>query len=154
MCEWILPGSVSLLVVKQWDLVIKNIQFLSCFIKKSQNSVDYTFQRWMILCARDVRATVRSLCLCDTLQQRIRLECRLMYPYNMLLKHASSRSISSSSNNLSCFVERFRSIHVCIICHLFGNGTWFLILWRPLQDQRLFDVSWKRHGRALKSTSP
>ncbi len=47
VCELILPGSVSLLVVKLWDLVIEKymleLQFLSYFTEKSQNSVDNTF---------------------------------------------------------------------------------------------------------------
>ncbi len=47
VCELILPGSVSLLVVKLWDLVIKKytFQFLSYFTEKSQNSVDNRFPR-------------------------------------------------------------------------------------------------------------
>ncbi len=47
MCELILPGSISLLVVKLWDLVIEKymleLQFLSYFTDKSQDSVDNTF---------------------------------------------------------------------------------------------------------------
>ncbi len=58
LCEFILPGSISLLVEKLWDLIIKKyartFQFLRYFIEKSQNSVDSTLPRWMILCARDV----------------------------------------------------------------------------------------------------
>ncbi len=50
-----------------------------------QNSVDNTFPRWMI-CARDVRATVCSLYVCVTEQQRIRLEWWLTYLYNKLFK--------------------------------------------------------------------
>ncbi len=68
VCELILPGSVSLLVVKLWDLVIKKyawtFQFLSYFTDKSQNSVDNTFLRWMILCtwsARDVLYALLSV---------------------------------------------------------------------------------------------
>ncbi len=57
MCELTLPDSVSVLVVKLWDLVkmLELIQFQSNFIEKSQNSVDSIFLRWMILCARDLR---------------------------------------------------------------------------------------------------
>ncbi len=57
MCEWTLPDSVSVLVVKLWDLVkmLELIQFQSNFIEKSQNSVDSIFLRWMILCVRDLR---------------------------------------------------------------------------------------------------
>ncbi len=48
--ELILPGSISLLAVKLWDLVItkymlENFQFLSYFTEKSLNSVDNTFPR-------------------------------------------------------------------------------------------------------------
>ncbi len=44
VCDLILPGSVSLLVVKLWDLVIKKymlevFSFLSYFSEKSQNNV-------------------------------------------------------------------------------------------------------------------
>ncbi len=57
MCEWTLPDSVSVLVVKLCDLVkmLELFQFQSNFIEKSQNSVDSIFLRWMILCARDLR---------------------------------------------------------------------------------------------------
>ncbi len=64
VCELILPGSVSLQVVKLWDLVIKKYmleQFLSYFTEKSQNSVDNTFSRWMILCARSARDVLYAL---------------------------------------------------------------------------------------------
>ncbi len=69
VCEIILPGSVS-------------FQFLSYFTEKSQNSVDYTFLRWMILCARSARDVLYVLlsvanvcvCVCVTVQQHIRLE--------------------------------------------------------------------------------
>ncbi len=72
-----------------YEIYAWTFQFLSYFIEKSQNSVDNTFQRWMILCALsalDVRATVCSLCVYVTEQQRIRLERRLTDLYNKLFK--------------------------------------------------------------------
>ncbi len=74
VCELILPGSVSLLVVKLWDLVVKKYMlepffFLSYFTGKSQNNVDNTFPRQMILWAQtacDVHATVCNLYVCVT----------------------------------------------------------------------------------------
>ncbi len=36
-------------------------QFLSYFTEKSQNSVDNTFSRWMILCARSARDVLYAL---------------------------------------------------------------------------------------------
>ncbi len=48
VCELILPGSVSLLVVKLWDKVIKKYMlelFSFYFTEKSQSSVDNTFSR-------------------------------------------------------------------------------------------------------------
>ncbi len=48
VCELILPGSVSLLVVKLWDKVIKKYMlelFSFYFTEKSQNSVGNTFSR-------------------------------------------------------------------------------------------------------------
>ncbi len=48
LCELIIPGSVSLLVVKLWDKVIKKYMlelFSFYFTEKSQNSVDKTFSR-------------------------------------------------------------------------------------------------------------
>ncbi len=117
-------------------------------------TVEITFQRWMILCARDVRATVRSLCLCDTLQQCIRLECRFIYPYNMLFK--------------TCILP-FNFEHPVIFSHVlwsaFGVSMYALFV-ICLETERDFlscgalyrtsdysTSSWKRHGRALKSTS-
>ncbi len=65
VCALILPDSVSLQVSELWDLVIKkaclNFQFLSYFTEKSQNSVDNTFSRWMILCARSARDVLYAL---------------------------------------------------------------------------------------------
>ncbi len=65
VCELILPGSVSLLEMKLWDLVIKiyawTFPFLSYFTEKSQNSVDNTFSRWMILCARSAHDVLYAL---------------------------------------------------------------------------------------------
>ncbi len=71
VCELILPGSVSLLVVKLWDLVIKKymlelFRFLSYFTEKSQNSVGNKFLHWMILYARyalDVLYTLHIMIL-------------------------------------------------------------------------------------------
>ncbi len=63
VCEWILPGSVYLIVVKLWYVVIKKymLEFLSYFTEKSQNSVDKTFSRWMILCTRSARDVLYAL---------------------------------------------------------------------------------------------
>ncbi len=79
VCELILPGSVSLPVVKLWDLVIKNYM-----LELSVSKLFYweiTEQRWQYIewfCARDLRVMYAQLSegyvVCVTVQQRIRLE--------------------------------------------------------------------------------
>ncbi len=95
VCEWIIPGSVSLLVVKLlWDLVVK-----TC-LNFSVSKLFYweiTEQCWQYISVLNdsvrvicvwciVRATVCSLCVCVTVQQRIRLKQWLIYLYNKLFK--------------------------------------------------------------------
>ncbi len=66
MCELILPGSVSLSTTEAVGFSYKEIyawtfQFVSYFTEKSQDSVDNTFSRWMILCAWSTRDVLYAL---------------------------------------------------------------------------------------------